>query len=335
MSKVLNAGIVGLGHMGRRHATYLSSRPDVSIKAVCSIPLKDAEEYVKADLGGDIRLYDDYRKMLEETALDIIYICLPPYAHGGEVEAAAQKGINIFIEKPIAIDSQRGLSMVKAVEASGVVTQVGYHMRFGSAVRELKRMIEDGTAGKPTLFNARYECNSLHAPWWRDVSKTGGQVLEQVIHMYDMALFLLGRPTHVTGFIANLCHTDVPGYTVEDTSVSCVKFESGALANVSGSNCAIPGEWNTYFTVVCEKVTAYFKSPNEAEFVFTEDSRNEKKIIAKEVDMLAEESDAFIAAVLGKGPQYAPIDEGYLGLRLAEGVKISSEMNGQPVSLKD
>ena len=69
--------------------------------------------------------------------------------------------------------------MSDAVERNHIVSQVGYHMRFGSAVRKFKEYMENGTAGKPTLYMADYECNSLHGPWWRDVSNAAVRFLSR------------------------------------------------------------------------------------------------------------------------------------------------------------
>ena len=73
------------------------------------------------------------------------------------ITLVAEKGIHIFNEKPIALNLERGQSMVDAIEKAGVHSQVGYHMRFGKAVRRVRELMETGVAGRPTLFSANYE----------------------------------------------------------------------------------------------------------------------------------------------------------------------------------
>jgi len=207
-------------------------------------------------------------------------------------------------------------------------------MRFGGAVRRLKTMIDNGDAGTPTLFDGRYECNALHGPWWRRRTGSGGQIFEQAIHLYDLALHLFGMPQSVSGHAANLCHRQVPGYTIEDTSVSAIRFKNGALAAIAGSNCAVPMEWNGFATVICEKVTARFTSPNNAEFVFTGASPVRRKNIVSDSDPYREETKAFIAAVHGEAKPAAVIEEGLAGLRMVDAVLQSSKQNGRPVIIR-
>ena len=151
----------------------------------------------KADTAG---IYTDIEAMYEKTEMDAVFICLPPFAHTLDVDIAAEKGIHIFIEKPIAGDMATAQRMVRKVEAAGVKSQVGFMLRFGDAVEQVKAKIDSGEAG---WMAARYMCNCLHSDWWRDKSKSGGQVVEQVIHIYDLTRYLLGEPDTVACFMNN------------------------------------------------------------------------------------------------------------------------------------
>jgi predicted dehydrogenase len=268
--------------------------------------------------------------MLKERALDALYVTLPPFAHDGQIEAAARAGVHLFLEKPIALDVKRAESIVRAVERAGVVSVMGYHMRFGTGVRKLKKMIVDGSAGRPTLFQGSWMCNALGGPWWRDVTKSGGHVVEQIIHIYDMALHLFGDVASVSGTAANLCHTDVKGYTIDDTSASVIKFVNGAVAGIVGSNCAVPTVWKPSFTVVCEKVVARFDGLQHVTFTYSRGkpsewySKNNKKpkveTLDDEADAYAEETKHFLACVRGKERSIAPAREGLVGLQLVRAV---------------
>jgi predicted dehydrogenase len=334
MSKLLKVGILGTGDMAQVHVKALSNIPDVEVVAVCGTDTKKAESFCNSYLNYNAQAYESFDSMLNVNELDILYICIPPFAHHGQLEKAALKGINIFIEKPIALDSQRGKSMVEAIRKAGVKSQVGYHLRFGHATRELQRLFENGETGKPTLFQGRFDCNALHSAWWMDKERSGGQILEQIIHTYDMAVYLLGEPQIATGFLSNVCHEEVDGYTVEDTSVSAVKFKNGALASITGSNCAVPMEWNNPFTVVFENVTAYFENPNKAEFVFTKGEQVTKKCVEGNDNPYLEEDKIFIEAVRGNVPNICTIEDGYRSLCLVEAVLKSTEQNGQPIEYK-
>lgn len=331
-NETIRIAMLGMGGMGKNHSNNLRGIEGVEIVAFCSKPIDDAKQYVSEN---DLQtpVYEDFYKMLEEIEFDALYVCLPPFSHDGQVEAAAAKGKHIFIEKPIALNVDRGESMVKAIQENNVKSQVGYHMRFGSAVKHFVNIIASGESGEPTLYSARYECNSLHSPWWRDVDKCGGQVFEQVIHLYDMALYLMGEADRVSGFTANLCHKETPGYTVEDTSSASLHFKSGAIGSITGSNCSVPGQWNGFFRVICGNMVADFKNENEATFTYTNENEIREETICEDVSAKFEEDVYFIKTIKDEVAEIAPIAEGLDGLRLVSGVVESSQNDGQPVVL--
>jgi len=317
----LRLGIIGSGYMASVHTMNIKQIDGVEIAAICDC-VADATGFAQDH---EIpQVFKDYKQMIDESNLDAIVLTIPPFAHGGEVEYAASKGVNVFLEKPIAISVERGESMAKAVRDNGVKSAVGYHMRFGMAVEKLKDLIDSGIAGRVTLFDARYECNSLHTPWWKDKTKSGGQVFEQVIHLYDMATYFAGKPESVVGLTANLCHNEVEGYTVEDTSSSIIKFESGAIGSICGSNCAIPMQWSGMFTVICKNVTAYFTDPNNARFVYTDKEEPVEELIAGNTNMYSEEMKAFIESINGTQKTVASIENGLESLKLVADVTNSN-----------
>lgn len=328
----IRVGIIGMGNMGRAHGGNLAQMPQVEIGALCSQNAADAESFA-TEKGLSCPIFTDAYQMLEQVKLDAVYICLPPYAHDGQLEAAAAKGLHIFAEKPIALNVERARSMAKAVADNNVRTQVGYHMRFGGAVTQLKALMDQGVTGRPTLYTANYECNSLHTPWWIDVTKCGGQVFEQVIHLYDMALYLMGTPATVNGYTANLCHGDTPGYTVEDTSVSAIRFANGALGNITGSNCAVKNEWNGRFRIVFEHLVADFTDFNHATFIHTKDEEKRVEEISCDTNAMYDEDRYFMDVVAGKAPETATIAEGLIGLEMVNAVVQSSQTSGAPINL--
>ena len=327
----VRVGFLGMGGMGFRHAGNMEKLQGVSIAAMCSLPKSDAERF-NTQHQSSYPVYEDFQRMLDEVPMDVLYVCLPPYAHNGQIEAAAKKGIHIFAEKPLALTVERGESIARAVKQSGVHSQMGYHMRFGEAVARFKELLEAGTAGRPTLYSASYECNSLHSPWWRVKEQCGGQVFEQVIHLYDMALYCMGEAGSVAGHAANLCHVGVPGYTVEDTSAMTLRFTSGAMGSITGSNCAVPGLWNARFRMVFEHMVADFTDYNHAKFIYTKDGVREETVDST-CDPYLEEDKYFISVIRGEQPEFAPISEGLSGLKLVSAAMESAQRGGMIITL--
>jgi predicted dehydrogenase len=331
-AKTYRAAILGIGGMGSTHAKTLLKAADVELVALCSVPENGAKAYAEKN-GLSAAIYSDGKKMIQNEKPDLLYICLPPFAHDGQLEMAAGQGAHIFVEKPIAINAERAKSMAEAVKKAGVRSQVGYHMRFGYAVSQLKEKIDSGAAGLPTLYTAHYECNSLHSPWWIDVNKCGGQVFEQVIHLYDMAMYLMGQPEAVSGYIANLTHRGTPGYTVEDTSVSAIRFANGSLGSITGSNCAVPGRWSAMFRVVFSSLVADFTDPNNAKFIYTAE-KNREEIVTGGNLMYQLEDEYFLDVVRGRKPEFAPVAEGFAGLKMVSGVVASALSGGNFVDIR-
>lgn len=150
--KRVKVGVLGAGSMGEVHVKNLIQIPGAEIKAICDVSRPRAEALSRLCKA---KVYTDFNEMLEKEELEVLYILLPPFAQNGQFEQAAEKGIHIFIEKPIAIASDRGKSMVDAARKAKIKSHVGFHMRYGTAIQKLKEMIDDGSAGRPVLFNGR------------------------------------------------------------------------------------------------------------------------------------------------------------------------------------
>jgi predicted dehydrogenase len=331
--KLLRFGILGAGYMGQNLARLLGAIQGVSIAAVCAEPLPQAQALCERQPSG-AKAFDDFDRMLAEVPLDALAIAIPPFAHTGQFEAAAAHRLPIFLEKPIALSVSRGRSMVEAATRARVLTQVGYHLRFLKSVRRLRALLDSGEAGRPTLFQGRWLCNSEHGAWWKDVSKSGGQILEQAIHTYDLALHLVGTdPVRVSGCLRNLQHRDCPGYTVEDTSAAVIQFASGALASVCASNAAVPGEWTSWFTLVCERLTVNYRQGSPTEFIHTGNGKVVRDSVVDDGDPYADEVAHFVATIRGQAPAISPVSEGLLGLRVVSAVAESSARHGDSILL--
>ena len=97
----IRIGFVGIGWIAGTHMDALSQLEDAQPVAFCDLDSGRAER-AAARFGG--RAYTDWRAMLDAESLDALYICLPPHAHDGVEIAAAERGIHLFVEKPVARD---------------------------------------------------------------------------------------------------------------------------------------------------------------------------------------------------------------------------------------
>jgi len=324
----LKVGIVGAGFMGQMHTGNLEQLDAVEVTCVCDVNL-DAAQKLCVIAGPNATAYTSFDEMLAAEKLDVLYVCLPPFAHNGEVQKAAAKGIHLFLEKPIAINSEKAADMVNAIKAADVNSQVGFHMRFYKSIRELSAKVADGSAGKPVLFQGRFWCNLEGSAWWKNKEQSGGQIYEQLIHIYDLAIYLFGEPKTACGFLNNILHTDDPTYTVEDVSAGLVQFENGAVATITGSNASsVPVHFFGDFQINFENVNLEYKSSGQS-WVSPDTGTlycgEEKTEVTETENAHFLETKEFIEAIRAGRPAAIPASEGLKSIRLIEQIIASAK----------
>lgn len=340
--KDLRVGVLGTGGIAQAHAKALMKLPNVRFVGLCNRSIEKAEKF-NASFGGTAKCFSDFDQMLKSVEMDALYVCLPPGSHCGQTEAAAARGIHLFLEKPICLDLARGESIAKAVRSAGVKCQIGHHFRHADPVRKLKQMILDGSAGKPLFMQGRWYCNALHPDWWQNPAIGGGQLIEQAIHIYDLARHFMGDADIVTAFAANLAHARFPQYQVDDTSASTIRFRSGAIASICASNFAEPTKWAGQCSILCEKVMVELQAPEKATFIYhgghvSEEVWRDKLEIRREevvnqTNPYDEISRNFVAAIREGEPLRSSIEDGIQGLKLVLGAAASAKQNGAPQRL--
>jgi predicted dehydrogenase len=308
---MMRIGILGCGGIAHRHAqAILKMQDEMELVACCDIDESRAEAFSRQYAIGKAQVCTGYTSMFDQAGLDLAVICLPPFAHQDEVAQAAARGIHLLVEKPIALRHELAWQMVEQVEAAGIKTQVGFMYRFGEAVELLKEKQASGEAGRPGLFSASYFCNALHAPWWRERDKSGGQMVEQIIHLFDMMRYLMGDPVSVFSKTANLFHQDVPGYSIEDVSATIATFAGGGLGVIYATNAAIPNQWIKEWKLVLEKLTVSFTDWNHATFTPTASPSGDPWSLLSERDVFLEQLRDLANAIRNGGETRSPLREG-------------------------
>lgn len=231
-------GFVGTGGIANTHFDALSQLSEAQPVAFCDIDSERANR-AAARFGG--RAYTDWRAMLDAEPLDALYICLPPHGHDGVEIEAAQRGIHLFIEKPVARDLDYARRVEEAIHKAGVICSVGYHFRYYGAIERAKERLQ----GLPVLMvKGAWDGGMPGVPWWRQHALSGGQLVEQTTHIFDLARYLVGEVVEVFTFSQNnpaLLHH--PDGDVNVADVVCLKFENGAVGVITDTNgLHAPGE---------------------------------------------------------------------------------------------
>jgi len=243
MADPMRVGFVGTGGIATEsHLPALKEMEGVEIAALCDVARERAEE-AATNFGG--RAYDDYQEMLDREDLDALFVCVPPFAHTDAELAAARKKIHLFVEKPIVLDMEKGLEIAEAIEKSGVISCVGYQLRYVPVAAAAR----DFLAGKPVALVAGNRWGGVPgdaAHWWRVMERSGGMIHEMATHNVDFIRYIVGDVATVYARYSLNALEGVENLTVPDAQVIVMEFKNGATGYFSAS-CALTrgGGWSS------------------------------------------------------------------------------------------
>jgi predicted dehydrogenase len=220
----------------------LGALAGAQIVAVCDVVADLADG--AAQLTG-ARPYTDYRALLERPDLDAVYLSIPVFAHGEPELAVIERGLPMLVEKPVALDLDTARGVLAAVRRAGVLTCVGYQLRYcGSADAARERLAAPDTGPIGTAAGT-YWCGTGRAPadhWRNSMRRSGGQLVEQATHTVDMMRFLVGEIGEVFAYYGRRVipegHGDCP-----DVHAVALRFASGATGTLNATWAIDPTDW--------------------------------------------------------------------------------------------
>lgn len=225
-------GCVGTGFIAGRHLAALAAFPDVDIVAVAD-PAVDRAEAAAERHGA--RAYDDGLRLLEQEDLDAVWLCVPPFAHGPLEQAATERRLPFFVEKPLAVDLATAVAIADQVRDAGLVTAVGYHWRHLDVVEQAAATLRGSTV---QLATGHWLDATPAAPWWAQRGRSGGQLVEQATHLFDLVRVLVGEVDVVSSHELHVPRPQLPAADVATASTTTLHFTSGALGTIA-STCAL------------------------------------------------------------------------------------------------
>ena len=185
----LRIAVAGLGRIGRLHARLIKC----CVKGAELAMVVDAVEELARSVGEELRVdwETSYEKALDKGGIDAVVIATPTFLHKDMILEALEKGLHVFVEKPMTRTADEALEVVKATRESGRMLQVGYMRRFDPAFSKAKKSIEEGVVGEPISFVTIVRDPQPPPGWAADPSKSGGMFLDMLSHDFDMARWLL------------------------------------------------------------------------------------------------------------------------------------------------
>ena len=234
---MIKVGFVGCGGIMQEHYKHLSALPGVKMVGHCDI-LKDRAESAANSFGGEA--FTEFEAMYDKVKPHAVYIAVPPYAHGEIETAAAARGIHLFIEKPIALNRETAKLIEAAVRKAKIITSVGYCFRYYDTV-EIARQVLNGSP--VSLIQGSWNGDMPEVWWWRQMDKSGGQIMEQATHLFDLMRYLCGDVAEVYAVASTGCMTRTEHFNVHDSSVVAMRMKNGASATITSSCvCNFGGE---------------------------------------------------------------------------------------------
>ncbi|MBA2775870.1 MAG: Gfo/Idh/MocA family oxidoreductase [Chloroflexia bacterium] len=222
--------IVGAGGMGATHAIGIKDDPNVEIAWMVDLDLPRAEQLAHKTGAKATSSMED---ALADPAVDAVVIALPTSLHRNATEAAARAGKHVFCEKPIARNAEDGLAMVAACEQAGVTLMIGHVVRFFPEYQRIKEILDSGELGQIATVRALRTNPPVQerSPWFADVEKNGGVVLDLMVHDLDTLCWLLGGVERL--FAQGLTYTEAQPR--RDYAMASLRFRDGAIAHVESS----------------------------------------------------------------------------------------------------
>jgi UDP-N-acetylglucosamine 3-dehydrogenase len=229
-SRPVRFAVAGAGGMGGTHARNLAGSPEAEVTWVVDLDLPRAEGLV-ADIGG--RATASLEEACAADNVDAVLVALPTAAHRIGVETAARHRKHVFCEKPIARTGEDAEAMVKACEDAGVTFMVGHVVRFFSEYMRIKEILDADTLGRIAMVRASRVNPPVmeRSPWFADIEKNGGVVLDLMIHELDTVRWYFGEVERL--YAHGLSYTE--WHTKRDYSVASLRFRNGVIAHLEAS----------------------------------------------------------------------------------------------------
>jgi predicted dehydrogenase len=226
----VRVGFLGGGFIAHYHGKMLhTSGVDADLACIYDPDAAHAEAFAKAS---GARVVGSEDELL--SSVDAVYVCTWTAEHPRLVSAVAERGLPVFCEKPLAVDVAGAQAMVDAVEAAGVVNQVGLVLRDSPDFRLLRHLVRQPESGRVMSVVFRDDqyipIQGQYGSTWRsDPTKAGaGALIEHSIHDLDILEWLIG-PIRSASATSSEFH-GIAG--IEDAVSATLRFEGDAVGSL-------------------------------------------------------------------------------------------------------
>ena len=238
--------IIGCGRIATNHVKAVLNN-GLEFVAACDLDLDNIEKLLsKHDLQNNVRIrrYTDYKEMISENAdIELIAIATSSGAHAEIALYCIDHGINVIIEKPMAMNMKDADEIINRSRHNNVKVCACHQNRFNLAVQQVRKAVESERLGKISHGSIHVRWNRgkdyyLQAPWRGTWAEDGGCLMNQCIHSIDMLRWMMGDDVvSIYGQIRQQQHDYLEA---EDVGLAIVTFANGAVATIEGTTNVYP-----------------------------------------------------------------------------------------------
>lgn len=238
--------LIGCGRIATNHVKAVLNN-GLEFVAACDIDPANIETlFSKHNLQNDtsISRYTDYKQMiLEHPELELVAIATSSGAHAEIALYCIEHGVNVIIEKPMAMSMADAEKIIRLSEEKGVKVCACHQNRFNVAVQKTRKALEAGRFGKLShgSIHVRWNRNRdyyTQAPWRGTWAEDGGCLMNQCIHGIDLLRWMMGNEVDTVYGVTRQQQHDY--LEAEDVGMAVVTFKNGAVATIEGTTNVYP-----------------------------------------------------------------------------------------------
>jgi predicted dehydrogenase len=239
----LNIGIIGCGAVGERRAQQLAGATLVHCTDVDFSRARYVASFSPGCVAGK-----DWRELLARADIDAVIVATPQDSHVEIARAAISAGIHVLVEKPAARHVDELLGLPELAAKHDVRVRVGFNLRYHRAFQQARHLVDSGILGPLLFARARYGHGGrpgLAGEWRAQPQRSGGgELIDQGVHLIDLARWFLGEFVEVSGF-AHTYFWDMP---VDDNAFMLLKTatKQAAFLHVSCTEWKNTFSWELY-----------------------------------------------------------------------------------------
>ena len=238
MAKV-GLGVIGCGNMGADLARGAQNLDCAQVVCVSDVDA-DKGQVLAEKMESDYEA--DYQTMLAREDVEAVLIATPPFLHVEPAVAAAQAGVHVFCEKPMAPTLAGCDAIISACENGGVKLGIGLVCRFHPVHRKVRDLAHEGQLGSPTCMTVHRLGGGWGGKWaatWRESrAQSGGTLMEVNAHEIDFMRFVMGEAESVTAVGGQFVQMETD---FADAVLVSIKFKNGGIGTLHSSQASAIG----------------------------------------------------------------------------------------------